>query len=129
MNERYLLDTNTIIAALRYEPLVVRRLMLAQDIMIPSIALGELYHGAHKSLHIAANVARYTAIARNNTILPCDADTASIYGAIKADLEARGRRIPDNDMWIAALARQHGLTLLTRDAHFDRISPLDVEQW
>lgn len=129
MSARYLLDTNTIVALLKLQSDVLRRITQAQESLIPSIVLGELYHGAHKSAQTAQNLARTDAIAQNNKILPCDTDTASIYGAIKANLEAQGRRIPDNDMWIAALARQHKLTLLTRDAHFDRIAPLDVEQW
>jgi predicted nucleic acid-binding protein len=37
---------------------------------------------------------------------------------------AQGRPIPDNDIWIAAIARQHSLSLITRDAHFREIEGL-----
>ena len=60
------------------------------------------------------------------TILVCDTETARQYGRIKVELRRKGRPIPENDMWIAAVALQHGLTLATRDAHFDAIDGLTV---
>ncbi|GAC1453024.1 MAG: hypothetical protein PVSMB4_13700 [Ktedonobacterales bacterium] len=55
--------------------------------------------------------------------------TAHIYGQIKQDLKLSGRTIPDNDLWIAATALQYDVTLAARDAHFDWITGLRVEQW
>jgi tRNA(fMet)-specific endonuclease VapC len=69
------------------------------------------------------------AVAANNPILVSDATTARIYGSVKNALRIKGQPIPENDMWIAALAIQHDLTLLTRDAHFDRIENARIEQW
>ncbi|MGH2516219.1 MAG: type II toxin-antitoxin system VapC family toxin, partial [Ktedonobacterales bacterium] len=114
---------------LRQEPKPLRRLTTADSVHVPSIVLGELYYGAYKSALVAQNVAKADLVARDNTILACDAATARVYGAIKADLRAKGQPIPDNDMWIAALAMQHQLTLLTRDAHFERIESLALERW
>jgi tRNA(fMet)-specific endonuclease VapC len=51
------------------------------------------------------------------------------YGAIKNHLRAKGRPIPENDIWIATAAKQHQLTLVTRDGHFQAIEGLLVEQW
>jgi tRNA(fMet)-specific endonuclease VapC len=51
------------------------------------------------------------------------------YGQIKAELESKGRPIPDNDMWIAAIARQHNLTLVTRDAHFLQVADISKLSW
>ena len=56
--------------------------------------------------------------------LPCDFDTARLYGRIKAELRRKGKPIPENDIWIAAAAIQYGLTLVTRDRHFDFIDGL-----
>ncbi len=56
-------------------------------------------------------------------------DTALNYGQIKNELRSKGKPIPENDVWIAALAIQHGLTLLSRDPHFQNVSNLVVEAW
>ncbi|HEV8045487.1 MAG TPA: PIN domain-containing protein [Rubrobacter sp.] len=40
-----------------------------------------------------------------------------------------GRPIPENDIWIAATALQHGLVLVTRDSHFEHVEGLRVERW
>lgn len=37
--------------------------------------------------------------------------------------------IPDHDIWIAALAKQHGLDVATRDAHFQNVDGLTVLRW
>jgi tRNA(fMet)-specific endonuclease VapC len=58
-----------------------------------------------------------------------DAITAQHYGRIRNDLRAIGRPVPENDLWIAAIARQHGLTLVTRDQHFQHIVGLSLEMW
>lgn len=64
-----------------------------------------------------------------NTVLPCDEGTAYQYGVIRNALRTQGRPIPENDLWIAALAGQHDLVLATRDAHFEFIEGLAVERW
>ena len=51
------------------------------------------------------------------------------YGQIKNNLRAKGRPIPENDIWIAALAKQYGLTLVTRDGHFGEVDGLAIEAW
>jgi hypothetical protein len=53
----------------------------------------------------------------------------TLYGEIKAELAQGGRPIPDNDLWIVALARQHDLPLATRDAHFRAIPLLRTLAW
>jgi tRNA(fMet)-specific endonuclease VapC len=55
--------------------------------------------------------------------------TAEIYGTIKADLEIKGQPIPDNDLWIAATALEYGLSLASRDQHFQRVPGLSVLPW
>jgi tRNA(fMet)-specific endonuclease VapC len=62
-------------------------------------------------------------------LLLCDEQTARQYGRISQQLRKKGRPIPQNDMWIAALALQHGLTLVTRDAHFSHIDGLLLQDW
>jgi tRNA(fMet)-specific endonuclease VapC len=51
------------------------------------------------------------------------------YGVIKNALRAKGRPIPENDIWIAAIAMQYHLTLVARDGHFQEVDGLVVGQW
>lgn len=68
-------------------------------------------------------------LAGRSTVLACDAETAQHYGQIKNRLRAKGKPLPENDIWIAALALQYGLVLVTRDAHFNKITSLSVVPW
>lgn len=126
---RILLDTNILIALLAGEPPVVAAARVAVGVFIPAIALGELYYGALKSGRPAENIERVSALATVAVVLPCDAATAPVYGRLKATLRAKGAPIPENDLWIAALAVQHNLTLVTRDVHFSGIPDLALESW
>jgi tRNA(fMet)-specific endonuclease VapC len=126
---RVLLDTNILIALLAEEALVVRHVQEADAVYVPAIALGELYYGARKSARAAANVQRVGALAAASAVLACDAATAAAYGELKAELRARGAPIPENDLWVAALARQHQLALVSRDSHFGGVPDLEVVTW
>jgi len=129
MSGRYLLDTNIIIAIFAEEPAVLQRVAVAEEVFVPVIVLGELYYGARKSARAAANIDRLDEFVSAATTLGCDAATAQQYGRIKNDLRAKGRPIPQNDIWIAAIAAQHGLTVVSRDDHFADVSGLPIEAW
>jgi tRNA(fMet)-specific endonuclease VapC len=58
-----------------------------------------------------------------------DAGTAESYARIAVALEARGEAIPENDIWIAAVALECDMPLATRDAHFSRVDGLTVIEW
>jgi predicted nucleic acid-binding protein len=55
--------------------------------------------------------------------------TAELYGQIKADLSTTGKLIPQNDIWVAAAAKQHDLPLVTRDQHFSFVPGLNLLKW
>ncbi|OHE59285.1 MAG: twitching motility protein PilT [Thermodesulfovibrio sp. RBG_19FT_COMBO_42_12] len=129
MNGRFLLDTNIIIALFAEDPKVHGRLVNATEVFVPCIAIGELYFGAYKSVKIQENITRIDEFAINNTVLPCNTDTAKRYGDIKNRLKDKGQPIPENDIWIAAIAQQYSLTLVSNDTHFDAIKNLTVEKW
>jgi tRNA(fMet)-specific endonuclease VapC len=129
MSGRYLLDTNVIIALFAQDPSLPLQLEQAEEVFVPSIALGELYYGARKSGRVEQNLARIDEFAASSSVLSCSEDTAQEYGVIKSELRARGRPIPENDVWIAAIARQYSLVLATRDTHFDTIEDLEHEVW
>ncbi|NJO80161.1 MAG: type II toxin-antitoxin system VapC family toxin, partial [Cyanobacteria bacterium RM1_2_2] len=51
------------------------------------------------------------------------------YGEVKNKLRLKGRPLPENNIWIAALALQHALILITRDAHFQEVENLQTVAW
>ena len=96
---------------------------------LASPAIGELYYGARKSDKITENLHRVNTFVEEHVFLSCDLETAQWYGIIKDQLRRKGRPIPNNDIWIAAIAMQHGLILVTRDAHFGEVESLQTEHW
>ena len=129
MNGRYLLDTNIVIALFADESAVTDRLREAEEIFVPSIVLGELYYGARKSSRVEENVAQLDDFAARNVVLGCDTETARHYGVVKNRLRQKGQSVPENDIWIAAIALQSDLTLVARDTHFRRVDGLRLEAW
>lgn len=129
MSGRYLLDSNIVIELLRGDQAVQARLASEPETFVNVVVLGELYFGASKSKHVDRNVERIEEFAGSVSVLGCEHETSRRYGALKRDLERHGRLIPENDIWIAATALQHGLTLVTRDGHFEVVEELDREQW
>jgi tRNA(fMet)-specific endonuclease VapC len=129
MNGSYLLDTNIVIALFQREAAVQERLAAADVVFIPTIVLGELYFGAWKSSRAEENTVLVDEFASGRSILGCDRHVAREYGLIKTRLREKGRPLPENDIWIAAIAREHGLILITRDSHFQDVEDLKWERW
>ena len=129
MSGKYLLDTNIIIALFARDDAVINWLQNTGEVFVPSVALGELYYGAKKSAQSTENIARIDDFAINNAILNCDIETARRYGEVKYVLQLQGRPIPENDVWIAALAVQHDLILASRDKHFEDVNIIKLEKW
>ena len=129
MSGRFLLDTNIIISLFAGETSIQEHLTQVEEVFVPCIVLGELYYGAWKSSRAGENLACIDDFAVNNTVLGCDADTSREYGLIKNRLREKGRPIPENDLWIAAIARQHDLVIVTRDDHFSEVEGLKREIW
>jgi tRNA(fMet)-specific endonuclease VapC len=59
----------------------------------------------------------------------CDTATAQQYGDIKSKLRAKGRPIPENDIWIAASVMPYPLALVAHDRHFHEVDGLQIEDW
>lgn len=125
----YLLDTNIVIRMFSGEPTIQEKMQYETTVFLASPVIGELYYGAQKSDKVTENLHRINMFVEEHIFLPCDLETAQWYGIIKNQLQRKGRPIPDNDIWIAAIAMQHGLVLVTRDAHFDEVEALKIERW
>lgn len=122
------IDTNAYVGLLSGEPGTVQLLRTAQEIHLPLIVLAELLAGFAAGTRMQRNrdeLARFTASPRVQIMKP-DEKTAQHYADVFAALRRQGKPIPTNDLWIAALARQHRLPLLSFDAHFGAVPGLVV---
>jgi tRNA(fMet)-specific endonuclease VapC len=128
MNGKFLLDTNIAIAFLVADKSLQRPDASAQ-LYISCTAIGELFYGALNSNQVDANIQRLVDFIHDAVSVPCDHETARVYGEIKTALRGKGRPIPDNDIWIAAVAMQHSLSLVSRDEHFANIERLNLVRW
>ena len=124
-----ILDTNALSAAAEREPSALEVVARAERLAIPVIVLGEYRLGIAQSRHRASyeNWLRGWIAAVN--VLDIDEETTHSYATIGLELKKKGKPIPSNDLWIAALCRQHSLPLLSRDQHFDFVSGLQRIDW
>jgi tRNA(fMet)-specific endonuclease VapC len=128
---RYLLDTNHVSAAMKHDPHLLRRMQAHADteygIGVPSIA--ELWFMIFNSARLAEDRKRLRVALRDYKRWPFGARTAIEFGKIKAELRKKGRPIRDVDIQIAAIARVHGLVLLTADVDFTAVDGIQIENW
>jgi len=96
---------------------------------VPVIVLGEFRYGFAQSRHRADYEEWLEAQLSEFDILTVTEQTAVTYAALRVSLKRSGRPIPANDAWIAALALQHRLPILSRAAHFDAVPGLERKSW
>jgi tRNA(fMet)-specific endonuclease VapC len=129
MTGNLLLDTNVIIRLLRHsEPAIETRLMQYTVLFVPVIVVGEMYYGVEKSKQRHPNEAELAEFLATVTVLNIDQTVARRYGAVRRSLELKTKAIPQNDLWIAAIALENDLTLATSDQHFDVVDQLRIER-
>ncbi|MGH8017939.1 MAG: PIN domain-containing protein [Opitutaceae bacterium] len=124
-----LLDSSVVIAYLRGRLDLRQRVAPNESLFLPLVGLGELYKGALKSTRTAQNLQQIGALLGNVAVLNPDPSTAMKYAEIATMLERTGALIPENDMWIAAVALECDMPLATIDEHFQRVPGLTVLDW
>jgi predicted nucleic acid-binding protein len=125
---RLTLDTSAYSAFKRGHDGVVSHLRRAEEILVPSIVLGELLGGFQAGRQARRNreeLELFRASSRVRTVSISEA-TAERYAVIFADLRSRGQPIATNDLWIAASAMEHGTELVTLDRDFARVRQILV---
>lgn len=129
----YLLDTDTCIYLIKNKPPTVARKLAklpTGHAGISVITYGELWRGVQKSQHVERNAEALAALV---TVLPVQTlaiEAGLHYGDIRATLERSGKRIGNNDLWIAAHARALGWTLVSNnEREFSRVSELRLQNW
>lgn len=127
--KKLLLDTSIIIGLFANDAVIVGNLNEENELFIPSIVIGELFYGAELSQRRENNIHKIESFSKSCSILVCEMKTAKYYGQIKSALKSKGTPIPENDIWIAALAMQHKLSVVTRDRHFNLIEGLNITFW
>lgn len=124
-----ILDTNGLSAIADGEVELEPILQKATEVAIPVIVLGEYRYGISQSRDRARYeewIEKYLSAFR---ILVVDEQTAVTYSDIRTELKKAGTPIPSNDVWIAALCRQHSMPLISRDRHFDDVQGLKRVTW
>ena len=124
-----ILDTNALSAFVDGDAGVGDILRLQARAAIPVIVLGEFRYGIAESRHRRAYEAWLASELRHFDVLAVTDETAVRYAALRVALRRLCRPIPANDAWIAALALQHRLPVLSRDQHFDVVPDLERKRW
>ncbi len=123
-----MLDTNVLINLFRNPKAFVDRLCSFDVVLLPTIVLGEFRAGLSKSVQDLAIGKVLTEYLENPSVrvVEITAKTSFYYAEVFRHLKSVGHPIPQNDVWIAAAALEHGVPLCSSDAHFASIPMLQV---
>jgi predicted nucleic acid-binding protein len=124
-----ILDTNGLSALAEGDPRLEPILRRATQIAVPVIVLGEYRYGVQQSRERQRYEHWLVEYLSKFRVLDVEEQTTTSYAAVRGELKRAGTPIPSNDVWIAALCRQHSLPLLSRDRHFDLVPGLHRIDW
>ena len=124
-----ILDTNALSAVADGDASAMELVAGADRVALPVIVLGEYRLGIAQSRHRASYESWLHQWIAAVTVLNIDDGTTHSYSAIGLELKTKGKPIPTNDLWIAALCRQHSLPLVSRDRPFDFVAGLRRLDW
>lgn len=124
-----ILDTNALSAFFEGTAAVVAKMARADRVALPVIVMGEYRFGLRGSRLRKELEKSLDALAKTAEVLPVLESTTVMYADIRHELKRAGRPIPENDIWIAALAREYRLSIISRDEHFDVIPGITRIGW
>lgn len=124
-----ILDTNALSAFAAQDSELLKSIQHAPELSLPVIVLGEYRYGISQSKYRAQYEAWLARDLHLFSVLPIVDQTTLHYAQIRLELKRKGSPVPANDAWIAALARQHRLEVVSRDTHFDAIPSLKRIPW
>lgn len=124
-----ILDTNAISALLDGNQQMSQILRKDSKHHLPLGVIGEYLFGLQSSEYGKRLESLFRRLEADSEILYPDRQTANSYATIRHDLKKRGRPIPEGDLWIAALARQHKLKIVSHDTHFDLVTDVQRIAW
>jgi tRNA(fMet)-specific endonuclease VapC len=94
------------------------------EFLLPVTVVGELRYGALNSLRVDENLVEVERLVTRCRVLDVTTTTAEVYARLRLSLKQKGKPIPENDLWIAALCVEHGVQLAAVDTHFDAVDGL-----
>lgn len=118
------LDTSVAISILASKADSVLPQQVPRQYLLPVPVVGELRYGALNSRRSVENLAEVERLVARCHVLEITAATADVYARLRLKLKEKGRPIPENVIWIAALCVEHGVALATSDWHFDDVEEL-----
>jgi tRNA(fMet)-specific endonuclease VapC len=124
-----ILDTNAVSALFAGDPELLPLLAAEPRLHLPAVVIGEYRYGLLRSRRRRTLAGLLDTLIAESRVLELDLETAERYAEVRDELRRQGAPIPENDVWIAALARQHELPVVTRDEHFDQVPGLDRRAW
>lgn len=124
--DRIALDANAAIAILNDSGGFGAWIQDFRELFLPVPAIGELRFGALKSRRSVDNLRRIDELVARSQVLEVRLSTTEFYARLRLGLRRKGRPIPENDLWIAAICVEHGLPLATTDGHFEYIEELRI---
>jgi tRNA(fMet)-specific endonuclease VapC len=124
-----ILDTNALSAAAVENPAVIGILADAHELALPVVVMGEYRYGIMQSRHASRYRQWLGKLIDGCRVLDISNETTFHYATIAVELRQAGTPIPTNDLWIAALCRQHRLPILSRDHHFDAVAGVKRLSW
>ena len=124
-----IVDTNALSAIADERDRIRELLGTAKGIAVPVIAIGEYRSGIARSREFLRYRQWLDEFLLASRVLDIDESTTHRYAEVSLELRKVGKPIPTNDIWIAALCRQHKLPLLSRDRHFDAVSGIQRIEW
>lgn len=121
-----LIDTNIYSLAMKGDVSVVEMLRRFDLIAFSVVSVGELYSGFKGGRQEVKNREELNIFLDSPRVVVHDIDvqSADFYASILNNLRTAGTPIPTNDIWIAAVAFQHGYKLYSKDKHFNLIPGL-----
>ncbi len=124
-----ILDTNAVSALLSGDADLAHVLEPSERHHLPVIVIGEYRYGLDRSRHRETLSAFLETLIRESLVLRVDVATTAHYASVRNELREKRHPIPENDVWIAALARQHNQPIVSRDEHFDEIAGTERLAW
>lgn len=123
------LDTNAVSALLEGDVALLELLDGVTRFALPVIVVGEYRFGLQRSRHRKQLAAMLDELVAESDLLVVDDHTTLHYAHAREALRAKGRPLPENDVWVAALCRQHERTLVSRDGDFQHVASLTSLRW
>ena len=124
-----ILDTNAISALAEQDKALRELVKVAPRVAVTIISIGEYAFGISQSRHRAELEAWLDALLLKVDVLILEQKTLPFYAEVRGRLKLAGTPIPANDCWIAALAQQHRLPIVSQDRHFDSVKGIERIGW